>query len=88
MMAFCKHRVMDKCGKDDRPCIFSEDCFEPEERKPLTNSDRIRAMSDEDLAYFLAYIWATYARALQKDHRETLRWLQQTKEEADEQTDI
>ena len=53
MMAFCKHRVMDKCGKDNRPCIFSEDCFEPE---PMTNAQRIRAMSDEELALELALI--------------------------------
>ena len=49
-MAFCKHRVMDKCKKDGKPCIFSDECFEPEERKPMTNADRIRAMSDEELA--------------------------------------
>lgn len=48
-MSFCKHRVLDICDKDDRPCIFSEDCFEPEDEKPMTNGDRIRAMSDEEL---------------------------------------
>ena len=52
-MAFCKHRVMDKCKKDGRPCIFSNDCFEPEEPKAMTNGDRIRAMSDKALAEFL-----------------------------------
>lgn len=49
-MAFCKHRVMDKCKKDGKPCIFSDECFEPEEQKPMTNGDRIRAMTDEELA--------------------------------------
>ena len=49
-MAFCKHRVMDKCKKDGRPCIFSEECFEPEGKKSQTNADRIRSMSDEELA--------------------------------------
>lgn len=53
-MAFCRHRVMDKCKKDGRPCIFSKDCFEPEEEKVQTNADRIRAMSDEELAEFLS----------------------------------
>lgn len=52
-MDFCKHRVMDKCKKDGRPCIFSKDCFEPEE-KVQTNADRIRAMTDEELAEFLS----------------------------------
>ena len=49
MMVFCKHRVLDKCKKDGRPCFFSEDCFEPEEEKKRTNADRIRDMSDEEL---------------------------------------
>lgn len=80
-MGFCKHRAMDNCLKDNRPCIFSEDCFEPEERKPMTNADRIRAMSDEELAYFLAYSWATSARAWQKDYGETLSWLHKETED-------
>lgn len=33
MAGFCKHRVMDKCKKDGRLCIFSDKCFEPEEIK-------------------------------------------------------
>ena len=45
--------------------------------KPQTNADRIRAMSDEELADFLAYTWATSARAWHKDTGETLHWLQQ-----------
>ena len=48
--------------------------------KPATNADRIRAMSDEELANFLAYTWATSARAWQKDIGETLRWLKQRAE--------
>lgn len=55
-MAFCKHRIMDKCRKDNRPCIFSDECFEPEEIKLKTNADRIRSMSDEKLADFLSSI--------------------------------
>ena len=45
--------------------------------KPVSNSDRIRAMSDEELSDFLAYTWATSARAWQKDTGETLHWLKQ-----------
>ena len=49
-MADCKHRVMDNCKKDNRPCIYAKECFDP---KPMTNGDRIRAMSDEGLAEWL-----------------------------------
>ena len=45
-----------------------------------TNADRIRAMSDEELADFLSYTWATSARAWQKDTGETLHWLKQNAE--------
>lgn len=51
------------------------------EAKSQTNADRIRAMSDEELAYFLDYSWATSARAWQKDYGETLSWLQKEKED-------
>ena len=46
----------------------------------MTNAQKIRAMSDEELADFLAYTWATSARAWQKDTGETLHWLQQPAE--------
>ena len=45
--------------------------------KPATNAERIRSMTDDELADFLAYTWATSARAWQKDAGETLHWLQQ-----------
>lgn len=54
----------------------------------VTNADRIRAMSDENLAYFLAYSWATSARAWQKDYGETLSWLQKETEDDHGSTDI
>ena len=47
-----------------------------------TNADRIRAMSDEDLADFLNQ-WGTSTRAWQKDLGETLYWIQQPAEEDD-----
>ena len=46
----CKHREKDNCKKDGRPCIHNSDCFEP---IPITNADRIRAMSDEELCKLL-----------------------------------
>lgn len=54
-----------------------KNCFEP---KVMTNADRIRDMSDEELSDFLAYTWATSARAWQKDTGETLHWLKQRSE--------
>lgn len=53
MNGFCKHRIMDKCKKDGKPCFYTADCFEPEETRTYTNADRIRAMSDEELAVTL-----------------------------------
>lgn len=56
MMGHCKYRVMDMCTKyGRRPCISSPECFEPE-REVITNGDRIRLMSDEELAAFLCNI--------------------------------
>lgn len=80
-MGFCKHRIMDKCQKDNRPCIFSDECFEPEEIKPKTNAERIRTMSDEELAMCLYEIgydggWFT--------PKGTLEWLQQPAEDIDD----
>ena len=54
-MSFCKHRVMDRCKKDDKPCIFKPDCFEPEEER-MTNADRINSMTIEEKAEFLSSI--------------------------------
>ena len=62
---------------DSRKCMaFSS----AEDDKPQTNADRIRAMTDEELSDFLAYTWATSARAWQKDTGETLHWLKQSSE--------
>ena len=47
-----------------------------------TNADRIRAMSNEELADFLNQ-WGTSTRAWQKDPGETLYWLQQPAGEED-----
>ena len=50
--------------------------------REMTNADRIRAMTDEELADFLNQ-WGTSTRAWQKDPGETLYWLQQPAEEDD-----
>ena len=52
-MIFCRHRIDDRCGKDGSPCVYSQECAEPEEQKPKTNADRIRSMTDEELTWFL-----------------------------------
>ena len=44
-----------------------------------TNADRIRSMTDEELAELLNQ-WGTSTRALQKDKGETMYWLQQPAE--------
>ena len=94
-MSVCKHRVMDKCKKYDRPCIFNTDCFEPEEEKRMTNADLIRAMSDEELATFISEIADECERNTECNQhcygcdieycvREScLKWLQQPSEEDD-----
>lgn len=74
-MGFCKHRVMDKCKKDGRPCIFSEECFEPEDKKPQTNADSIRSMSDEELAEFLEGEYGNFMAGT------ALKWLQKQAKE-------
>ena len=62
---------------DDGKCHYKGECGH---KAPFTNADRIRAMTDEELADFLAYTWATSARAWQKDTGETLHWLKQRSE--------
>ena len=74
-MAFCKHRVMDKCKKDNMPCIFSKECCEPEEKK-MTNADRIRHMTDEELAEFLANMQKFAIKRKADSKEEILRMLQ------------
>lgn len=51
-----------------------------ENQKQITNADRIRDMSDEELAELLNQ-WGTSTRAWQKDKGETMYWLKQPAEE-------
>ena len=53
----------------------------------MTNADRIRSISDEELADFLNQ-WGTSTRAWQKDPGETLYWLQQTAGEEDKRENL
>lgn len=43
-----------RAKKGNSPRAFPKRCFEPEENSVKTNADRIRAMSDEELAEFLS----------------------------------
>ena len=72
----CNNLVNDWCKKviDSPDQDMQRDCQYFCEK---TNADRIRAMSDEELADFLAYTWATSSRAWKKDTGETLHWLKQ-----------
>ena len=47
----CPHCVFEKTEANCRGC-FEGSHYKP---KPLTNADRIRAMTDEELAEFIAY---------------------------------
>lgn len=47
----CAHRKVCK-GIDNQPCVECNQ-FLNEDKKPQTNADRIRAMSDEELAKWL-----------------------------------
>ena len=84
-----------KCGS----CIGKTLCGEPEDTalvcvdrvigKPMTNADRIRAMSDEELAEFIKHIKvrAAFCKAVKdNDAFEALcsaEWLQRPAEEDD-----
>ena len=76
-MKDCKDCVgFDECKTTGRTVEFAVDdgvCLDFDERKPQTNADRIRAMTDEELAHFLAWHWN------KKDYG--LEWLKQPAEE-------
>ena len=68
---------------------FNKDCFPREDADPMTNADRIRAMSDEELVEFIKNIKvrAALCKAVKNnDAFEELcsaEWLQQPAEEVD-----
>ena len=58
---------------DDGKCHYKGECGH---KAPLTNADRIRAMSDEELAKLLCCTgWRMF------EHKECLEWLQMSAEE-------
>ena len=70
---WCKKIVDSPDPEEARDCNYFRE---------MTNADRIRSISDEELADFLNQ-WGTSTRAWQKDPGETLYWLQQPAEEDD-----
>lgn len=62
----CIHYDGGQCKKFSYPGVYSVCSCEECEYQESSNADRIRAMDDEELAEFLAYTWATSARAWQK----------------------
>ena len=82
--------MMLKNCNDKRPCYDDGKCHYNgvcSHQTPATNADRIRAMTDEELADFLNQ-WGTSTRAWQKDPGETLYWLQQTDGEEDKHENL
>ena len=59
------------------PC---NSCVHLSKWEPMTNADAIRAMTDEELATFLAG-WAERSLAWMGEYGETLGWLQEPKKE-------
>ena len=81
----CPHCVFEKTEANCRGC-FEGSHYKP---KPLTNADRIRAMTDEQLAYFLLAVKIDYAGCAFPDHESCPVkgscydcWLEWMKEEA------
>ena len=58
-MKYCKDCVgFDECKTTGRTVEFAVDdgvCIDFDERKPQTNADKIRSMTDEELAVLLAH---------------------------------
>jgi hypothetical protein len=67
----CPHCVFEKTESNCRGC-FEGSHYKP---KPVTNADRIRSMTDEELADYLRYYSDSYARY-------DMDWLDWLKQEA------
>lgn len=75
--ADCRHE------RNPREIVVKCGAYKP----PMTNADRIRAMSDEKLAEFLyRYFWGRLSKLPSRKER-LLEWLQQTAEEGDGEND-
>lgn len=69
----------------EKPCC---DCanMHMDKYEPITNADRIRNMSDEELAVFLCkvksdYQWMEHEFPSEEEHGEWVKWLQSEAEE-------
>lgn len=76
----CKYRYKSDCEYPCERCVHG--CVVKEYYEPMTNADRIRAMSDEELAeHFSELIKDTYENEYCKDVNDWLNWLQSEMEE-------
>lgn len=88
-MQRCSKKAYAMCPVRHLCCPINESTFTDEsecaafnravEDKPMTNADRIRAMSDEQLTRFLN-MWALGSFAWRRDAGATIDWLQQPAE--------
>ena len=66
---------------DELPCI---DCGVDDRKywkpKPMTNADRIRAMTDEELAYWALHKAPEIGREYNESYLGLIKWLQQPAE--------
>ena len=80
----CRHRDVSADKYPCSECDFNvNDLFEP---KKQTNADRIRSMSDEELAEFLCkvksdYQWLDHEFPSEEESEEWVEWLQSEVEE-------
>ncbi len=92
-MKYCKDCVgFDECNTTGRTVEFAVDdgvCIDFDERKPQTNADKIRSMSDEELAVLLSEPCECSVDPAEDGYRECgnklcieylLNWLQQPAE--------
>lgn len=92
-MKYCKDCVgFEECKITGRTVEFAVDdgvCIDFDERKPQTNGDRIRSMSDEELAAFLCKKFGCYSETCpgielckpnEGKANGVLKWLQQPAE--------
>lgn len=79
----CPYNTLDRCKVKEYGgfCQLTNTAQSITEYR-MTNADRIRSMSDEELAQFLNQ-WGASTRAWQKDKGATMYWLQQPAEEDD-----
>lgn len=76
----CKYRYKSDCEYPCERCVHG--CVVKEYYEPMTNADRIREMSDEELAeHFSELIKDTYENEYCKDVNDWLNWLQSEVEE-------